>query len=694
MMKPTQNTIQFRKGFVNLPAAGENNAEMAMTIAAELMQFGYMLAPEAITHLAQATRKHLVDFHQEILTFLKEMTGANRNYRPFWQGFPEQVMTMSERELWLHQIIYYCSYCTYEPTEWTKTRPTAFEHATYTRIEVGNEDRFLAIFTDLVAGNQSLTPEDLDTVKWFVANHFELRMPKVIPFKETLCTLAGMGLKVPVRTVTDVLRIAVHMSGGDIALPAVPAATIPMNRWSRAKSTNPYREAFKFKKFKRSERKYILGLLEQTNGDVREMALKDQRWIRLGEILHPGEYAAQFPKAFAMFDAIRNTKVMTWYGEVDAAFGISFANGLAKLAERPGEFVRRLDALIRNNHASENRNQVLNTLSHAALNSSNKVLYETYQHFDGRHQPVQNRTIMIKGKRKRTVLPDLPAISKEVITEIQKTIMSTLAIKFSALDSLGKVYLDEELKKMPLPTNMRTMNPALKPVMRGQRVPIGNKDAKVVRAFIHWFDETGREDIDLTGILLGMGKVDHIGWNGRHNADIGCYSGDVRYRQGACAEYVDINIQNALKAGYKYAIINACNFEGRSMASVKDCVFGYMEREHPEANMMFVPKTLANCVRLQSDASQTLAAIIDLEAMEYIFLDIDQDGVPVASANVDAILAAIKPYTEMPKLSVYDLLQMHVNARQGTLVAEADADLKLTVASFNTYVDILKWMGV
>ena len=71
-------------------------------------------------------------------------------------------------------------------------------------------------------------------------------------------------VKLPKLTVTDVLRIAVHMSGGDISLPKVPYAKTRASSWSRTLVDNPMREAFKFKKFSRSERKLILGLLEQT----------------------------------------------------------------------------------------------------------------------------------------------------------------------------------------------------------------------------------------------------------------------------------------------------------------------------------------------------------------------------------------------------------------------------------------------
>lgn len=528
-------------------------------------------------------------------------------------------------------------------------------------------------------------------------------------------------------TVTDILRVVTHMSGGDISLPAVPPATVRMNRWSRAKSYNPYREAFKFKKFKRSERRLILSLLEKTNCDVTEAVLKDQRWIRLGEILHPGEYSQSFPRAFAMFNAIRNEKVQSWYGKVDAAFNKSFEEGLKVLSQRPGEFVRRMDwmlradkevkqALKRNSQFSvlekyrtpdentgvaltlaERKKLVLEAFEKVAPKASNKVLYEIYNHFENRYVGKGNRSIMVKGSRKRTVLPDLPSIAPDTIEAVQRIVVKTLINKFAALPAFGKVAIDEELKKIPMPTNMRSLSATLKPVIRGQRTPIGNQNAKVIRTFVHWFDEHGRIDIDLHGFLIGESKRENIGWNARHNTGYGCHSGDIIARRGACAEYVDVNVDKAVQAGLRYLVVTVNNFRGGSLQDITDCVAGTMEREFPESNMNFVPATLSNCMRLTSAASTSLMCVVDLETREYIHLDLDVDGIPIASHQASEILNSIRPYLEMPKFSVYDLLLLHVEGRGGELVdgIEQKADTYFTFEEFSTsYVKIMEYMGV
>lgn len=121
-----------------------------------------------------------------------------------------------------------------------------------------------------------------------------------------------------------------------------------------------------------------------------------------------------------------------------------------------------------------------------------------------------------------------------------------------------------------------------------------------------------------------------------------------------------------------------------------------MEREHQRANEIFVPATLANTFKLTSESATTLIGIVDLETAEYIHLDIDQEGIPVASANVNEILEAIKPYCEPPKFSVYHLIEMHVAARKGKLVEDKEkADNVFIFDDFaNSYLSTMKLMGV
>jgi hypothetical protein len=261
------------------------------------------------------------------------------------------------------------------------------------------------------------------------------------------------------------------------------------------------------------------------------------------------------------------------------------------------------------------------------------------------------------------------------------------------MDTLGNCWIDEELKKIPLPTNMRSMNFSTKPTIRGQRVPLDNPDAKVIRPFVHWMDKRGSEDLDLSVTFVGEKVSDVLSFS---NLKVGksCHSGDVRHRQGPCAEYIDIDIQDALKRGYKYVVIDVRNFNGGSLSSVETS-FGIMEREHPESNRTWLPETISNCQSLESTSSNTLIAIIDLETKEYIMLDIDSSGFVTARSDFKNTLKVIQQYAELPKVSVYDLVLLHVEGRGKQVTLDENIDTFFKYEDFSySYEETGKLMGV
>lgn len=674
-----------------------------MSVNHQLMTYGYMLDQDAFNAVKTADSADIIEFHNEAITWLRDITGGKHSFRSLYGNFPNDVLSMTQAELFWNQIFHYWTACTFPETG--RPKDVAFEHVTYKMLTAGNDKRFMQIFTDLCSVGQSLTPTDTETLKWFANSGLDLKFPDKVPFKENLATLATILPQFKVSTVTDVLRIAVGFSGGDVSLPAVPRKPKKVNRFAAERLTE--RKKFKFK-LTLDQKTRVLDLLENSNLDVREMnqGRRYGRWIRLGEVLGQID-KIKYPRTANAFYRLRNqkrkgkpegeAKVRTWYSDVETAFKLDFATGLAKLAERPGEFVRRLDALVRKNQKDQVKiKNILLTLSVVAEKVSNKVLFEVFTHFEGRTEAITNRSIFVKGARSRTALPNLPKIDVNVIEAIKDTIITAVKSKFKDLAPMGSCWIDPELKKIPMPTNMRSMSDSLVPVIRGQRMPFGT-GKKVIRPFVHWFDENGNEDIDLHGFLLGEKKATTFGYNGERSNSYGQYSGDVRHRRGACAEYVDIVVDNAVNHGYKYFVMVVHNFSNRSLASIKECVAGVMERETATANSTWKPDTITNAMRLTSASKMCLVGVYDLETREYIHLDLDWNTFSQyvsGRSDSNALFKAIEPYISLPKFSVYDLLKWHVDAR-GTNAGIESADTHFKFDDFkSSYVEVMKLMGV
>jgi hypothetical protein len=699
----TKNQIALQRGFI-VSQVNTNKTlsilskQEKLSIQAELMQFGYILSEDALDAVS-------LTWFEDIMSYLKKSLGVG-NYLPFYKNFPKQVMELSHTELFMNAILHYWSEGTWEAPYELQERGYKFENTKFTTIKLGTEKDFANIFTTLVSINQSITENDKKVVEWFIANYRDnLVMPKNIPFKETLCMLAGHGLNVPIANATDVLRIAVYFSGGDISLPAIPKVTIgevlPGRRSyffkNLKESQIAAKENFKFKNLTRSRRKYLLSLLENTNVDLGEMKQKIGRWIRLGEVLHVGEYKTRFPKAYEAFHLLRNsaTEIKTFESKVDAAFSLYNAHheksdlekALLLLSKKPGVYARKLDYLLR----TYDNNVVLELFEKIATKLSKKVLWELYNHFLNRDTS-KPRMIMIKGKKSiKKALKELPPMDKITINKIQNTILKCISYHFGQLESLGNVWIDQKLKKIPLPTAMRSVNTSVKTYVRGTRIPF-NENAKVIRPYIHWFDQHGNEDLDLSVGFYdkNLHGLDHISYTNLKIESLNsCHSGDVRQRRGACAEYVDIDIATCLKMGVRYAMVQVHNFQNRPMHSMKDCVFGMMEREFPESNLVFVPKTITNAVAIANESSTVCIAVLDLQEKEYIWLDLELQsrGLANIESTKSVVNQMIKGVINSESLSVYDILLLHAQSRGKVVMKAEDAKTKFEYDDFVTSYD-------
>jgi len=603
----------------------ENNEQLAMTFNAELMQLGFCLDIKALNALSKSKKKEIEILYAELIPYIKTAIGANHTFKPFYKNFPQEVMSKSDFELWLNATIHYLSEGKWEPEDKFIDRGFSIEKTEFQKISLGTEKDFEHIFTTLLSSNGSLTQRDKDIVNWYFDSYKNLAFPDSIPFKETLCQVAveimnrKLKVRIPVKTATDVLRIATYMSKGDISLPMIPKIPKLTNGW-RAKqwydSALKNRESFKFRNFKRFERIYLLSLLDNCKNVSEDMWRYRGRWLRLGEKLHPGDYAKIFSKTFEAFNIIRNAKVVTYNSKVEQALDSKdLITLLHLLSKRPGEFARRLDDLLRDS----------------------PVLTQLYGHFKHRlYFPDEQRSVFIKGKKSKkfVIEKQVPKITKKTLNEVSDSIKSIIGSKFSNLEKMGKVYIAPELYNVPVPAGMRSANTGLRTLIRGARIPFG--DFKVLRAYTHWFDRDGNQDIDLSANFFdeNFQSEDILSFR---NLKLGylnsCHSGDIRMRKGACAEYVDIDIDKCLSQNIRYVVLDVRNFQNGPFTNLEQCVFGWMGRDFPESDMHFKPNTVQEAISIVNESTCIYVAAIDLKTREIIWLDTETNGIVLHSGS-------------------------------------------------------------
>lgn len=701
MYQLTPSVIALQRGMFYIhnssPVEPGDHVELLVhTVQAELMNLGYMLDSAGILYLVTVSRESIIRFHDEVIAYLKYIKGDG-NYRPLYDGFPQQVMEMSEVELFVNAIRHYRSNGEWVPNAYTQAKPTAFEHPSYKMLRPCSEGEFNRFFTDILSVNQSITPMDKEVVKWFLENGVCI-YPIEIPFKENYCMVLSMldiedGIPYSY-TYTDILRVAVYMSGGDISLSGN----------TKFRLTNKQRSRIMTLLEMKSSRELVGQAFLDSLEDLKKHRNK---WLALFNHIHADSKRFRKPcyaNAQRVVELLRfhADKIHTWNAKVE---NLSLLSGrLELLMQRPGEFARRLNSLLSAcctpiGWPESIIYRILASFRLVSEKISNKVLFELYRYFEDRREDQKQRTVFIKGARKPVKLEPLKVLPGSLVTEVQNIILSTIRCKFQSWPKFGKVIIDEKLKNIPLPTNMRSISETDTPVVRGTRMPINVDRTKTVRFYVHWKDERGAEDLDLSATLLGMGQRITVSWNGLYKLGskecLVAHSGDVRHRKGDCAEYIDINIKELRKQGFRYVLVDVRNFEGRSMKSLNPA-FGYMEREHPESNKTWIPNTVAASWRLQSEARACIAVMIDLEMMEYIPLDIDSNSI-TATDDTESILTAMRMYMEPPKLSVHDLVIWHAEARGAEVVEQAEEGEEVTHFRFEdfagSYIETLKLMA-
>lgn len=655
-------------------AAGEKNKQIVATMNKNIEVFGYTMSEALFDKLVHMKAKNREVVYDVLVNGLKELTGADKVYNPMYPNFPESVMEKDDFELYFNAIVHYWSFGTLLPYEEKKERAPLFNTAKVKVLEAGSFDGLNDIFNNLCASKTSLSKSDVNDMI-FILNSAKVTLPDEIPFKENtacICRLLvdtgvdtdGSLCKKYVKTATDVLRLVTAMSDGDVSL---------------AENT-------KFRNLKRSERRIIMNLLADCGNAAEDMNRYAGRWIRVGEKLHPGEFAKneRYTKVVRAFDVIRNDgKIQSFAGKVDAAVVSKDVNTVVSmLKKRPGEFARRIDFLLRTFDKDADRKAVIMGFASVAKDVSSTVLLQVREHFinklDGSDDmrvffPKGNlaRSYYIKNDKKETIPEDA---MKMVIAVCENALVNI----YGNREFLGKVYIDEALKDYTVPFSLRSAGKTMISVSRGSRIAIDDS-AKIIRPFIWWTNTKDNIiDVDLSVAIFAddWNCLEHVSYNNLESDRFGiCHSGDIINGgpvdgEGA-AEFIDLDIDKALSAGARYAVFNVYNFSNENFSKMEHAAFGFMTRNDMKNGEIFEPSTVKQRMDLASATTTCIPVIFDLKERMFIWCDMaltadhvraGYGGINVES-NLPSVVVTCKAMVDVKKPNLYDLFTFNAKAR-------------------------------
>lgn len=687
-MELKKEIIAFRRGRLVVsskeivdPRNLENNRNLILiSLVNELEKFGYYISSECLCKLSV---EDMEGIHKNLIPYLNYITFADKDFKPLYPGFPEQVINKTDAELWIDRDRVYFG----DLDGFLKDNPWKSEKAEedikkdpQKELKAMTVEEFMDIPQQIMGSGNSLSEETREELLWFLDTYKDLPVPERIPFKETLCLVVSKRAGVELKEVNDVLRYGIYLLGGSPDLPNVPKE-IWQNSWRSSKIKNP--EWRNLKSLPRSRRREICQRLETIiEKKGLENCIPDAKsnyghWVLLSERLHPGEFILRFPETAQFFHSLKSHNISKQYPTFNSKVVEMYRNEASTgeitkfISKMPGELVRRFDSLIRRSKKEGTFDEVLD-IFFDTQGMKNKTLLELLSYYDRRDNDVP-RFISLPGSSSKYRLPDLEKHPEYLVETVREVIIRKVLLNIRSRivekDMAGKtIYLDPRIKDIPIPKAMRNQSIS---IPTGTKFDIP-KDQKYLRFFVHWIQESKdkNEDLDLHAFLWRSDtKCRQIGWNSSLKDEdlVAVHSGDVLDRVGDCAEYIDIDMDKARESGVKYIVADIMNFKGRGLDTLP-CWIGYTTGTRLRGgDKKWIPKDVNLSVEMNCRESNVAAFLVDVQESKIMVLDCAMKGVPVPHGFTEQT-SIIKFFTVEQKYTSYDILKEYYEAKGAKLV--------------------------
>ena len=285
------------------------------------------------------------------------------------------------------------------------------------------------------------------------------------------------------------------------------------------------------------------------------------------------------------------------------------------------------------------------------------------------HGNIHRESKELPAERKNALLD---AISAAMVSQLSK-------VETELPDVIG---VDDDT---PVSISAREASLGDRNMEKGERVSLP-EDGDTIRLFTHWRNgNQGRVDLDLGVTLVDadFSQSRVITWDNFYydsSRALAVYSGDITSAPGeeGASEFIDVNIDNAMNHGCRYAIHSVYSYSGQKMCNV-DHISGAMIRSGVgDKGDVFDGRTVSTAFTSTADARGIAGFAIDLETRELIWLDINSSSSVSAysSATSEELLPRIKAEMLAPKLTRGQLMRL-LAASHGIPVSDEPVDREL-----------------
>ena len=606
-----------RRGRVPLPErVSGDGAAVTRQLDAALMSAGFKLSRDLLEELSGREAGQVLELGGTVLRAVRKMAGDHVKHNPYFVDFPHNVPAtlefwaeLAERALAVGitggssvyvdigggelvaagSLLSLPGYGTVQHTydDMLAAHETlvasAGDRVTVLHRGGTSGDEAHALYLELAGSRVPLSGEDLALLQALAAVCTAGPQPERIPVRENRAAVnkaaLADGRPLHADTVTDVLRLAAAVSGGDLTL------------------ETPTR----FRSFARRERRVIMAALDsvvrQSPAKLADVAQHAEAWKRLGERLHPHEHGT-LPGGQRVFSVARGEERVPSLASRAESHFVSGENAQAArwLTVAPGLFFRSLDRLLRN-AAPADHGEIMRLAVQAAPEVSGRVLLSAREHFQnrGKDDGTGLPRIFANRKGRAWVTPERrPGIDRGVKQDLLAMLDEVITAR---LPEGGRLIVDPAVLGVALPLSGKPAAPGVGVMPRGSVSDVVPADQDVLSFFVYWQQESRRTDYDLSALMTtpDFSRSDFVSWQAYQSADTAVtYSGDVTSAPDGATEFISCDLHRMSLS----VIIPQVNiYHGERFDEAAEAFFGYMLRGSAQRGAPFEAAT----VRMKSD---------------------------------------------------------------------------------------------
>jgi len=674
------------------------------TLIKKFEGYGYIFSKELAIAISKEERNIIIDKLKAVIKVIEDFK-SDKNYTVFYKNFLDEVINMSEVDLYINQILHY--WIGYLPSNSENIIKEDVEPSKLVKareLNLIDDEMIEKLFIDLLSSNVTLSEQYLDDVCVLTNNKSIKELEKYMEYiqmKETLTAVSSYILKKEgvlignFKTTTDILRLIAKISGDEL--------------------NNKH---IHFAYFSRTELSQLMTKLENLQNPMPDIKRYSKPWHTFFKL-----YAKKIN--FHKYPKVRNA--------VDMLFGdISYMTDRGKINEKIkrlpimseeeldnfvkeyivfyGDYIREILSLL--NKAKENQyEELLLGLENCVDKVNTRVLFQLYDRIINLKAKDKTVPRLVNSKGKWRRLRESISLSDELLNRVLQIVEDGIKTQLKEKENLGKIFIDEDYKNIMLTTSEKDSNVSLRPMTRGSRIKF-NPKAEVLRFFVAWknldektlkelntayskLDEKtlkeltpmySRVDVDLSALTFNENLEfnDVVAYYNQKKSGF-AFSGDITNAPEGALEYIDVfDLERLKKKGNRYILMQIRSYNGYTFEEINSVYAGVMELTSIEAKEKknMYSTAITEGFQIVSSERTTNTILVDLKKFEYIWLDMNMD-----SYKLDIFQNALN-YEEIPYLNdmlryfsrkqyvtMYDLLKLNADVRGILTKNKKEADV-------------------